>query len=181
MKKTEANPEQCWRSPAVLVPALAAVLVLAATIPCSGQTPAAEESAAEESMPSADGVGTKIVVDFVAAFKNQDVEAIMNFFTEDAIYHNMPGEPATGIAAVRALIESYVPNATSIDWQILAIAETGSTVLTERVDRFVFGEIRVAVPVMGAFEIRDGKISAWRDYFDLASMNRQLGNGPAAR
>jgi limonene-1,2-epoxide hydrolase len=50
------------------------------------------------------------------------------------------------------------------------------TVLTERVDRFVFGETPVAVPVMGAFEIRDGKISAWRDYFDLASMTRQLAN-----
>ena len=161
----------------MLVPALAAVLVLAATIPCAGQPSAAEESAAEESTAPAAAVGgAKIVEDFVAAFKDQDVEAIMSFFTEDAVYHNMPGEPAIGIAAVRALIESYVPNATSIDWQILAIAETGSTVLTERVDRFVFGEIQVAVPVMGAFEIRDGKISAWRDYFDLASLNRQLGN-----
>ena len=137
----------------------------------------APEGAIDESTPSAlGGAGVKIVEEFVAAFKEQDVEAIMSFFTEDAVYHNMPGEPATGIEAVRALIESYVPTATSIDWEILAIAETGSTVLTERVDRFVFGSTPVAVPVMGAFEIRDGKISAWRDYFDLASMNRQLGN-----
>ena len=178
MKRTEANPDFRWRFPGALVPAFAAVLLLAPTVSHAGQPPAAgEESAAEESIPPAmGGAATKIVEDFVAAFRDQDVEAIMSFFSEDAVYHNMPGEPAIGIEAVRALIESYVPTAASIDWEILAIAETGSMVLTERVDRFVFGETPVAVPVMGAFEIRDGKISAWRDYFDLASLNRQLGN-----
>ncbi len=178
MKRTEAQPDLRWRFPGALVPAFVAVLLLAPMVSRAGQPPApAEESAAEESIPPAlGGAGAKIVEDFVAAFRDQDVEAIMSFFTEDAVYHNMPGEPATGIEAVRALIESYVPGAASIDWEILAIAETGSTVLTERVDRFVFGETPVSVPVMGAFEIRDGKISAWRDYYDLASMNRQLGN-----
>jgi limonene-1,2-epoxide hydrolase len=32
----------------------------------------------------------------------------------------------------------------------------------------------VAVPVMGTFEISDGKISAWRDYFDLATFASQM-------
>ena len=170
MKRTEESSDLRRRFPGALVLAFTAVLLLAPPVP-------AQQSAAEESESSAlGGAGVKIVENFVAAFKAQDVEAIMSFFTEDAVYHNMPGEPATGIVAVRALIESYVPGAASIDWQILAIAETGSTVLTERVDRFVFGETPVAVPVMGAFEIRDGKISAWRDYFDLASMTRQLAN-----
>jgi limonene-1,2-epoxide hydrolase len=170
MKRTEASSDPRWRFAGTLVLACTALLLSAPPAP-------AQENAAEESeSPALDGAGVKIVEEFVAAFKAQDLEAIMSFFTEDAIYHNMPGEPATGIVAVRALIESYVPGAAAIDWEILAIAETGSTVLTERVDRFVFGETPVAVPVMGAFEIRDGKISAWRDYFDLASMTRQLAN-----
>jgi limonene-1,2-epoxide hydrolase len=42
------------------------------------------------------------------------------------------------------------------------------------VDRFIFGDRALSIPVMGAFEIRDGKISAWRDYFDMASFTRQL-------
>ena len=178
MMRAEGNPDTRWRLPGALVPALAVALLLAPTLARAGQPPEpAEESAAEESIPSAlGGAGVKIVEDFVAAFNNQDVEAIMSFFTEDAVYHNMPGEPATGIAAVRALIGSYVPTAASIEWEILAIAETGSMVLTERVDRFVFGDTPVSVPVMGAFEIRDGKISAWRDYYDQASLTRQLGN-----
>ena len=174
MKMTLAYPDQCWRLPGLFIP-VAVVMALLGAIPCVGQASApAAESTVKESTPHTGGGGAEIVEDFVAAFKGQDIEAIMSFFTEDAVYHNMPGEPATGIEAVRALIESYVPTATSIDWEILAIAEVGSTVLTERVDRFVFGDRPVSVPVMGAFEIRDGKISAWRDYFDMASLTRQM-------
>jgi limonene-1,2-epoxide hydrolase len=40
-------------------------------------------------------------------------------------------------------------------------------VLTERVDAFISGERTIELPVMGTFEVRDGLIAAWRDYFDL--------------
>ena len=167
MNMTLAHPDQCWRFPGLFVPVVVVMAFLGA-VPCAAQTSAP----ATEELPSTGG--TEIVEDFVAAFKNQDIEAIMSFFTEDAVYHNMPTEPANGIEAVRSLIESYVSTANSIEFEILAIAEVGSTVLTERVDRFIFGDRALSIPVMGAFEIRDGKISAWRDYFDMASFTRQL-------
>lgn len=116
----------------------------------------------------------KLVEDFVEAFNNRDVDAIMGFFTEDAIYHNMPMAPAQGTKAVRALIDGFVNPAEKIDWEMLNISQAGSTVLTERIDRFVLGGKEVALPVMGAFDIRDGKISAWRDYFDLATWTKQM-------
>ena len=47
-------------------------------------------------------------------------------------------------------------------------------VFAERVDRFTIGEKRVVVRVAGVFEVRDGKISAWRDYSDIATFRRQL-------
>jgi limonene-1,2-epoxide hydrolase len=48
-------------------------------------------------------------------------------------------------------------------------------VLTERVDRFLLNGRKVELPVMGAFEVGpDGKIRAWRDYFDMAQFTRQL-------
>ncbi len=51
---------------------------------------------------------------------------------------------------------------------MLAIAETGNKVLTERIDRIIDrnGAEVMTVPVMGVFEIEDGKIAVWRDYFD---------------
>ena len=46
--------------------------------------------------------------------------------------------------------------------------------LTERIDTFHVGEVVAPLPVMGTFEIRDGKISAWRDYFDLTQITKAL-------
>ena len=48
------------------------------------------------------------------------------------------------------------------------------TVLAERVDRFVIGGKEVVLPCNGAFEIKDGKIAVWRDYFDMATWQRQM-------
>jgi len=50
----------------------------------------------------------------------------------------------------------------------------GNLVFTERVDRFTMNGRTVALPVAGVFEIRDGKIAAWRDYFDFATWQRQV-------
>jgi len=116
----------------------------------------------------------RLIEDFVAAFNAKDVDRIMTFFSSDAIYHNMPTEPVQGTEAVRNLIAGYVNAAAKVDWEILASAQVGSTVLTERMDRFIFGDKPVALPVMGAFDIRDGKIAAWRDYFDQATWTRQM-------
>jgi limonene-1,2-epoxide hydrolase len=116
---------------------------------------------------------TEVVERFVAAINARDVDAIMAFFAPDAVYHNMPTEAVTGTDAVRGVIEGFVSPAESIDWEILSIAEVGSTVLTERIDRFVIGGRPVELPVMGTFELRDGRIAAWRDYFDMATWQRQ--------
>ena len=42
-------------------------------------------------------------------------------------------------------------------------------VMNERTDILQMGDNRVELPVMGVFELQGGKISAWRDYFDMAS------------
>ena len=123
------------------------------------------------------GTGIEIIEAFVDAFNRKDVDRIMTFFTEDAVYHNMPMEPVKGTAAVRKAIEAYVPTASSIDWEMVHAAQVGDTVLTERVDRFVIGGKNIVLPVMGAFDLRQGKIAAWRDYFDMATWGRQMGGG----
>ena len=47
-------------------------------------------------------------------------------------------------------------------------------VLTERVDTITVGDRVGALPVMGTFEVRDGKICAWRDYFDMTQITTML-------
>jgi limonene-1,2-epoxide hydrolase len=116
----------------------------------------------------------EVINAFIAAFNARDLDGIMSFFSDDPVYHNMPGDPVRGREAVRGLIESFVTPAEKIDWENLNVAQVGDTVLTERVDRFVVGGKDVVLPVMGPFEMRDGKIVEWRDYFDMATWQRQM-------
>ena len=115
----------------------------------------------------------QVVEDFVEAWNRMDLEGILDAMAEDVHYHNVPLEPLDGKAAVREYLEAAW-RFEEVDWEMLNLAVAGDVVLTERVDRFVIQGSPVSLPVMGAFEIRDGKIAAWRDYFDLASYRAQL-------
>ena len=50
----------------------------------------------------------------------------------------------------------------------------GDTVLTERTDTFTVNGVAAPIAVMGAFELRDGLIVAWRDYFDMGLTGRLM-------
>jgi len=114
-----------------------------------------------------------IVRDFCAAFARRDVDELIGFFTEDAIYHNMPMSAVQGTTAVRGVLDMFLKPAQSVEFALLKIATVGDTVFTERLDTFVIGDRRVELPIAGVFDMRDGKIAAWRDYFDLAMWTRQ--------
>ena len=111
---------------------------------------------------------------FCAAWADNDVPAIIDFFADDAIYHNMPVQPIRGKDAIKGAIEQYMAPFERAEWVLTNIAAAGDLVLTERVDKFIGAEKTVELPVMGAFEIRDGKIAAWRDYFDMATWAKQM-------
>jgi len=109
---------------------------------------------------------TKVVRDFCAAFARRDVDELVGFFTDDAVYHNIPFPPAEGLDAIRVTLETYVPGSPSIEFELVNLAADGDVVFTERIDRMTFGGRDVVLPVVGVFELRDGRIAAWRDYFD---------------
>jgi len=115
----------------------------------------------------------QLVREFCDAWRARDVEAILAYFADDAVYHNIPIAPAVGLDAIRAVIEMFVPPADDIEFVIHTIFSSGDTVCTERTDRFVMGDKTIELPVAGVFELRDGKIAAWRDYFDLQTFMSQ--------
>jgi limonene-1,2-epoxide hydrolase len=49
-----------------------------------------------------------------------------------------------------------------------------TTVLNERTDRFGVKGKWSGVDVAGVFEVRDGKITLWRDYFDMNAMTAAI-------
>lgn len=119
----------------------------------------------------------KIVRDFCAAWQRKNIDELLGYFTPDAVYHNMPLEPLKGVAAIRETLNMFVTPAERIEFELLAIAAAGDTVFTERIDRFTMLGKNVALPVAGVFEIRNGKIAAWRDYFDMQTWMKQTGMG----
>ena len=116
---------------------------------------------------------TAIVESFIAAWNANDLEKILAHLHPQVVYHNTPMAPIHGQAAVRAYLADKVPFEW-VDWKLLAIAAVGNKVLTERSDDFGVGGVTVRLPLMGIFEIEDGLIAAWRDYFDLAMYRQQL-------
>lgn len=117
----------------------------------------------------------KLILEFCDAWKERDVDAILAYFHDDAVYHNIPIEPAVGPEAIRAVVEMFVPPADAIEFEVHHIFSnpSGDIVFTERTDRFVIGGKTIDLPVAGVFELRDGKIAAWRDYFDLQTFMTQ--------
>jgi limonene-1,2-epoxide hydrolase len=115
-----------------------------------------------------------VVRNMCDAFALHDAQALREFFTEDVVYHNIPMDPAIGIEATIGFIEGFFAMCEGMVIETLNLAVSGNIVLTERVDTFTVGSKVATLPVMGTFEIRDGKISAWRDYFDLAQITKSF-------
>ena len=116
-----------------------------------------------------------VVTRFCEAWSDGDLDALIAFFTDDAVYHNIPLDPVVGTDQIRATITGFTGGVESIEFRLDAIAGDGGTVLTERVDIFTFpGGHRIELPVMGTFEVVDGQIAAWRDYFDMNQFMSQM-------
>lgn len=117
-----------------------------------------------------------VVTEFCKLWSDPDPEKLADWFTEDGIYHNIPMPPAVGRAAITEFIAGFTGAVDGIDFQVHRQVATGNVVMNERTDvmRFKNGS-ELPLPVMGVFEIRDGKIAAWRDYFDMATVTAAFG------
>ena len=117
---------------------------------------------------------------FCAAWSDNLATAeLAAFFTDKAVYHNIPLEPVIGREAIAKNIDSFIrpgaPGIESIQFRVINIAANGPVVMTERVDVFKLPKKSFELPVMGIFEVSDGKIKAWRDYFDTNQFAKRMG------
>jgi limonene-1,2-epoxide hydrolase len=118
----------------------------------------------------------KVVSDILAAWTRLNVDEIMGYFAEDAVWDNVPMKPAKGRDAIREMTQAFLKDTSTFSAKILRTVHEGNVVFNERVDTVVMKSGKKAdVPVAGMFEINDaGKIKVWRDYFDLASFTKQM-------
>jgi len=104
-------------------------------------------------------------------------QSIRDNFTHETVYENV-GYPATvgiedAVAFARNVFRILGVEREEVDMDTLVIVEDGDRVLSERIDRLFLpdGSELMAVSIMAMFEMRDGKIAAWREYFDTKTFD----------
>ena len=101
------------------------------------------------------------------------LQSYRDYFTDATVWENVGMSRTVGPDAALALLDQFAESLDmgTIKVDLLSIAVDGDRVLTERIDRIIGkdGTEKIAIQLMGIFEIQDGKILGWRDYFDTAS------------
>jgi len=122
----------------------------------------------------------EVVRRFCAAWSdNMGAAELAAFFSDDAVYHNIPLAPVTGRQAIASNFATFIrpgaPGIESLGLHLVNIVAEGPIVMTERVDAFKTPNKSFELQVMGIFEVRHGKIDAWRDYFDMNQFTSRMG------
>jgi limonene-1,2-epoxide hydrolase len=113
----------------------------------------------------------------IPAWSSGDATDLARFFSEDAEYRNGSLPTVTGRTAIVSSLTEMMAMGGEVEVELVHIVAAGPVVMTERVDYVRFGEDRVPLRIAGVFEVSNGVITAWRDYFDAAEFSSQLSVG----
>ncbi len=118
----------------------------------------------------------EIVTAFCQTLSDKGIEESLQYIAPDCVYQNMPFPPVTGPEGVRDVLGGFFKITGNVHIETLRQCSTGNLVMNERIDTFDPPEgKRFGLPVSGAFEVKDGKIVAWRDYFCMNQFREGTG------
>ncbi|MBN3507721.1 limonene-1,2-epoxide hydrolase family protein [Mycolicibacterium nivoides] len=109
---------------------------------------------------------TGTVETFLNALQEQDYDTAENTLAQNLVYQNVGFPTIYGRNRAIKLFRS-MPSRMGFEVKIHRIAADGASVITERTDALTFGPLRVQFWVCGVFEVYEGRITLWRDYFDM--------------
>jgi len=112
----------------------------------------------------------QIVRAFIHAMEKADFDTGLNYVSEDVEYINSPNTAVRGHAGVRQVLEPFFAPIEENDFRILREIAQGDLVVLERLDRHRVPRGWFELPVTGVFEVKNGKIRYWREYFDVATI-----------
>ena len=126
-------------------------------------------------MSAAPATPLDIVTRFMKLMEPLDYDAALKLVSDQCVYTNPPPlGTVQGPAGIRAVLEPFFAPTVEHEVRVLRAAASGPVVFLERLDRHLFGDRWVELPVTGVFEVHDGLITYWRDYFDAATILTQL-------
>jgi limonene-1,2-epoxide hydrolase len=109
-----------------------------------------------------------VVRGLMDAVSRVDPEELCSYFAPDAVFVNGASFTLRGETELRGFFEELRRRVQRCEFEVVNLAVSGDVVLTERIDRVVVDGQAIELPVMGAFEVLEGRVAAWRDYFDHA-------------
>ncbi|MFN8018424.1 MAG: limonene-1,2-epoxide hydrolase family protein [Acidimicrobiales bacterium] len=120
-----------------------------------------------------------VVEGFLAAMAAGDAGAAAALVADDILYVNVGLPPIRGRRGVEKVLALLDRPGAGFEVYLHATSTEGPVVLTERTDVLLFGRVRIQFWVWGRFEVRDGKITLWRDSFDYLDLVRANVRGVA--
>lgn len=114
------------------------------------------------------------VNELIAGCVTKDLDRVAAVCADDMEYDNVPMGKVFGRDEIITRLTPMVERSDEIEWIVHRQVASATTVMNERSDRFLIAGKWVDLPVMGVFEVADGKITLWRDYFDLESYKGQM-------
>lgn len=120
-----------------------------------------------------------IVESFLTALQDQDFDTLDSLLADDVVYENVGLPIIRGRARVVKMMRGMEGRA-SFEVKFHRNVAEGAAVLNERTDALIIGPLRLQFWVCGVFEVHDGRITLWRDYFDFFDMFKATLRGIAA-
>jgi limonene-1,2-epoxide hydrolase len=110
---------------------------------------------------------TQVVERFLDLLRTEDIDGAAELLAQDVEYVNVGLPTVHGRERVRRLLRATLGlDGVGFEVYLHTISADGSSVLTERTDVMKFGRLRIQFWVCGRFDVHNGQIVLWRDYFD---------------
>ena len=124
---------------------------------------------------------TQTVHAFLTAMEKMDYDTALRYVADDIAYINGNTPPVSGPEGVRGTLEPFFTPLKENQFRVLREATNGKVVIMERLDRHLADHGWFELPVTGVMEVENGKITYWREYFDMAVIQSDLAKLMAAR
>ena len=113
---------------------------------------------------------------FLAAVESRNLDAILECFTTDATWQNVPHPPAVGREGIASMLGRILRRSDTVRWDIVTEAYDDTRAWLERVDRFWIDGTEYAVACNGVldFDPESGLITSLRDYVDLGEWRSRV-------